>query len=521
MSTILIVDDLADNRKVLVSQLTPHGHRMLEAADGAEALAQVHAERPDLVITDVLMPVMDGYEFVRQMRLDPVTRAIPVVFCTAHYGEREARALALSLGVPDILTKPVASKDVLQIVARVLAPEAPVAPSTPVTLSAAEFDREHLRLLTDHLSTKAEDLRTANARLRAMINIGMELASERDTDRLLQRVCLAARDLFGATYVTLGILDRDDRTVQQIVSNGLDAANWVKRGDSVSGILGAVVGERRTWRGESPDGDLAGLQWPALHPDVQAFLAAPIASPAHVYGWICLVGNEGRAFTADDEQMVLALAGHLGRIYELEHEINERKRAESAARHQHDRAQRYLDAADVILLALDLDGGITQINRKGCAVLGWTEAELLGRDWYTTCLPVRVREPIRDLLSAPIAGAVLGENLVVTRTGEERLIEWRTTELRGDAARAIGTLSSGTDITDRRLLEDSTSSRRRWTQSAGLPAASPTTSTISSPRSWATASCCSTISRRATSGGRTSPRFRKPERGPRRSLASC
>ena len=79
--------------------LRHHGHQVVEAPDGSEALAAVRAERPDLVITDVLMPVMDGYGLVRQLRLDPATSAIPVVFCTAHYGEREARALALASGV--------------------------------------------------------------------------------------------------------------------------------------------------------------------------------------------------------------------------------------------------------------------------------------------------------------------------------------------------------------------------------------------------------------------------------------
>ena len=103
--------------------LRHHGHRLLEAADGSEGLAAVQAEHPDLVITDVLMPVMDGYEFVRQLRLDPATSGIPVVFYTAHYGEREARALALSSGVSDVLTKPAESAEVLRIVGRLLAGE--------------------------------------------------------------------------------------------------------------------------------------------------------------------------------------------------------------------------------------------------------------------------------------------------------------------------------------------------------------------------------------------------------------
>jgi PAS domain S-box-containing protein len=187
---------------------------------------------------------------------------------------------------------------------------------------------------------KVEDLSIANARLKALTDIGLELASERDPDHLFQRVCTAARDLFGATYVTLGILDRHDHTVQRFFTCGADAicgvgaAHWIKTGDALSGILWTVIAERRTVRGDNPGGDPAKLQLPVLHPEVQAFLAAPIASPAHVYGWICLVGNEGRTFTEDDEDLVLALAGQVGRIYELEHEILERKQAEDAREHR-------------------------------------------------------------------------------------------------------------------------------------------------------------------------------------------
>jgi PAS domain S-box-containing protein len=456
MATILIVDDLAANRTFLVTLLRHHGHRLIEAADGREGLAAVQAEHPDLVITDVLMPVMDGYEFVKQLRLDPATSGTPVVFYTAHYGEREARALALSSGVSYVLTKPAASAEVLKIVARVLSGQSEAGIPLEASPLTTEFDREHLRLLTDKLSDKAGDLRIANARLRALINIGLELASERDADRLLQIVCEAARDLFGATYVTLGILDRNDRTVQRSLTCGPDstcgagAAKWIKAGDAVPGILETVVAERRTLRGHNPDGDPASLQLPLLHPAVEAFLAAPIASPARVYGWICLVGNEGRTFSEDDEHLVTALSGQVGRIYELEHEIVERKEAESALRGERDRAQRYLDTAEVILLALDMDGRITLINRKGCDLLGWTERDLLGRDFIETCLPARARDTTRNKFRSIVAGDLsIGENVILTRSGGERLIEWRNTLLRGDAGHVIGTFSSGTDITER------------------------------------------------------------------------
>ncbi len=200
MATILIVDDLSANRKFLVTLLGRHGHRLLEAANGREGLAAIQTERPDLVITDVLMPVMDGYEFVKRLRLDPATSRIPVLFYTAPYGEREARAFARSSGLPYVLTKPGQPEEVLKIVSRVLAGESESATAPDGSSATTEVDRDHLRLLTDQLSEKAEDLKDANARLRALINIGLDLASSHGSDRLLESVCYAACDLFGASH---------------------------------------------------------------------------------------------------------------------------------------------------------------------------------------------------------------------------------------------------------------------------------------------------------------------------------
>ena len=137
MAAILIVDDLSGNRAFLGTLLRDHGHRIIEATNGREGLEAARADRPDLIITDVLMPVMDGYEFVRQLRLDPATTHVPVLFYTAPYGAREARELARSSGVPYVLTKPAEPGEVLKIVGQVLSghllPMSPRIPSPPRT----------------------------------------------------------------------------------------------------------------------------------------------------------------------------------------------------------------------------------------------------------------------------------------------------------------------------------------------------------------------------------------------------
>jgi PAS domain S-box-containing protein len=442
---------------------------VIQAPNGSDGLDAVQAERPDLVITDVLMPVMDGYEFVRQLRLDPATSGIPVVFYTAHYGEREARDLALSSGVAFVLTKPASSRTVLAIVGRALSGQSETGNVAEAARPPMGFESAHLRLMTDKLSDKAGDLRTANARLRALINVGLELSSQPDAGRMLEHVCGAAHDLFGATYVTLGILGGQDRTVELFTACGTDAEPWIAIGDSVCGLLQRVVGERRTVRGDNPGGEPASLQLPLRHPEIRAFVAAPIASPAHVYGWICLVRNEGKIFNDDDEQMLLALAGQVGRTYEnsccsqiaqkrtdaLEHQIVVRKQAELALRLERDRAQGYLDTADVLLLALDLNGRVTLLNRKGCDLLGWTERDLIGREWIETCSPPRLRDSRHKQFGDVVAGDTsVVEAAVLTRSGLERLVEWHNTVLRDDGGDVVGTLSSGTDITDRNRTAD-------------------------------------------------------------------
>ena len=74
----------------------------------------------------------------------------------------------------------------------------------------------------------------------------------------------------------------------------------------------------------------------------------------------------------------------------------QRRQAEAAVRRERDRAQQYLDTAEVILVALDLDARITLINRKGCDVVGWTERELLGRDWASARATPCARRPRVD-----------------------------------------------------------------------------------------------------------------------------
>ena len=103
---ILVVDDTPRNVKFLVDLLGVKGYSVVTAASGAEALKQVTAESPDLVLLDVVMPDMSGYEVCRQIRANAGTAILPVVMVTA-LDPTEERIKGLDAGADDFLTKPV------------------------------------------------------------------------------------------------------------------------------------------------------------------------------------------------------------------------------------------------------------------------------------------------------------------------------------------------------------------------------------------------------------------------------
>src|SRR5258706_14864455 len=99
MATILIVDDHETNRELLATLLGYWNHQVVEAGDGVEGLEHARSTRPDLIITDVLMPRIDGYEFTRRLREDADLAATPLIFYSAQYLMQDARSLAAKGGV--------------------------------------------------------------------------------------------------------------------------------------------------------------------------------------------------------------------------------------------------------------------------------------------------------------------------------------------------------------------------------------------------------------------------------------
>jgi PAS domain S-box-containing protein len=156
-------------------------------------------------------------------------------------------------------------------------------------------------------------------------------------------------------------------------------------------------------------------------------------------------------FSKEERLLIDAVAERLGAI-------TEHRKAEQRVKEERDKTQRYLDLAGVIFVALDTDGKVTLINRKGCRVLGYEEKEIIGRNWSDTFLPERLRNSMKQISPRLPTNADEGteffENPVLTKKGEERIIAWHNTILRDDAGNITGHLSSGEDITDQKQSQE-------------------------------------------------------------------
>lgn len=112
--TILIVDDKWENRSVIVNLLEPLGFTVIEAEDGQVGLTKAHEIKPNLIITDILMPVMDGYQFLHQARQSELLKTLPIVVSSASVSSMDQRQ-SLDAGGDDFLTKPVQADDLFQM----------------------------------------------------------------------------------------------------------------------------------------------------------------------------------------------------------------------------------------------------------------------------------------------------------------------------------------------------------------------------------------------------------------------
>jgi len=222
MADILVVDDNRANREALASLLEVAGHSARRASGARQALESARAGPPDLVISDVLMPGMDGYVLVRELRGDPRTAALPVIFYTAYFAGQDAQALAQAHGVARVLVKPSDNDFILRTVDEVLNETTTGAAAGAAARPAAagpELGGEHLRIVVDQLLEKTATLEAQQRRierlnrtLETMSAINALIVRVGERGDLLAEACRIAVERGGFGFAAIR-LAHDERVV--------------------------------------------------------------------------------------------------------------------------------------------------------------------------------------------------------------------------------------------------------------------------------------------------------------------
>lgn len=167
---IMLVDDHPDQLAFATSLLEQNGYTVDQARHGAEALVRAHQHPPNLIVSDLLMPVMDGYALLKRCRSDPVLRTVPFAIWTGTYTDKEDEQLARELGADCFLRKPTAPKDLLDCVSSLLAAgssAAGTASNADLTTRVGDVEERLRSTVSRKLEQRTAELERANRELAA------------------------------------------------------------------------------------------------------------------------------------------------------------------------------------------------------------------------------------------------------------------------------------------------------------------------------------------------------------------
>ncbi|MBD0363197.1 MAG: PAS domain S-box protein, partial [Coleofasciculus sp. C3-bin4] len=397
---ILIVDDTPTNLEMLLDCLEEYGFKVVVAEDGESALEMAEYAPPDLILLDILMPEMDGFETCRRLKTNPATQDIPVIFMTA-LTDKVDKVKGLNLGAVDYITKPLEHEEVLARVNIHL----------------------HLRNLTKRLTEQ-------NERLQQEISERKQAEKEREQAfRSLEHSEARFRRLVESNII--GIIYAD--------LNG----NITEANDAFLQMVGYERSELRS--GDLRLDKITPPEYQHLDQGAIAQLISSGVCPAFEKEFIRSDGTRipllvGWAMLEESQQNTI------GFVLDL----TERKQAEQKIREQ----AALLDITTDAILVRDLNNQIQFWNQGAERVYGWKAQEAIGRNANQLLYRPETIDQLENTWNSLVeCGSWQGELHQVTQNGKEIIVASRWTLVRDDQGQPKSILIVNTDITEKKQLE--------------------------------------------------------------------
>ncbi|HNQ18852.1 MAG TPA: PAS domain S-box protein [Smithellaceae bacterium] len=415
---ILIVDDNSTNLYVLKSLLESEGMETITAKHGKEALAKAHSHPPDLIVSDILMPVMDGYTLCRHWKSDDQLKHIPFIFYTATYTEAKDEKFALSLGADLFIVKPQEPEVLINMLSKFLSAQYVVKPAQLKPLGEEmEFFRQYNEILFSKLEKKMLDLETANQQLK-MLEERYRLSFENTSDVIfivdenlnILSMSQSAEKILGykpEEFIGKLVTDMKHIFTPASFERAIADAMLILKGETIS----AKIYEFMAKDGTIKIGEVSG---------------SPIMRNGQVTGFVSIARD-----------------------------ITDRRRMEDELRNSAQKYRTILEDMNDMYYELDLKGNMTFFNKALLSLTARSPEELQGmnfRDYMSS-------EGSEDALK--IFGEIyktgkprLFVNEIVTKTGEVKYFESQAGLLLDENKQPIGFRGIARDITDRKKAQD-------------------------------------------------------------------
>ena len=329
MIKILVVDDKPQNLYMLEVLFSTNGYDVEKAINGIEALETAHKTPPDVVISDILMPGMDGFSLCKNWMADEQLRDIPFIFYTATYTDTRDKEFALSLGAERFLVKPLDGETMLSIVQEVIRNRAikETADQTAEIDNGDEFYKEYNETLVRKLEDKMLQLEKSNKRLASLYNISSDIHIMQSTASLIKIFLETTIKNAGYYHADYFAYDESEKKLYLFDTIGLPEETFSSVKERLkfnlgekSGLVGLVAQKKQIINigdtSRNPD-------WINLDPSIKSALFVPVHFEEKILGVIALFSEKVNAFNEDDEHDIEVLSNHLA--IAIENNTNQEK----------------------------------------------------------------------------------------------------------------------------------------------------------------------------------------------------
>lgn len=410
---VLIVDDDSENLYYLESLFKGHGLGVIAAANGREALDRARSDLPDAVVSDILMPVMDGYSLCREWRGDERLKAIPFIFYTATYTEPKDEEFALSLGADRFVLKPQEPDVLMGILEEVWRSPRP---AVERTAGDTEFFRQHSEILSKKLEKKIKDLEARTRELQA-VEESFRLAFENMSDVIF-------------------VIGRDLKFID--ISPSIEKVLGYERQE----FIGHSVAEMRRF--------LAPESLHLVLKNTRRVLGGERFTASYEF-----VAKDGTARYGEVSSSPLTRNGQIVGLISVARDITERTQAEERLRQSEARYRELYDFLPIPVYELDLEGRVVSGNQALFRTFGSSERILANGYAYKNAIASKSRDRAENNLQDLLKGERIEETEHLFRRPDGSTFPGiAVTSIVEKDGRPVGFRGAIVDITERRRAEE-------------------------------------------------------------------